>query len=108
VVTVTYGGQEVQAMGSRLRFNLTNRTGLEIKSAKGQIRLYDPSGGYLIGLRTQIDEPVKPGGTLVKEGVWMDVGGMILGMLNTSSKQMKFKFAAEEITYTNGRTVSFK
>ena len=95
-------------MGSRLSFNLTNRTGLEIKSAKGQIRLYDPSGGYLAGLPTEIDEPVKPGGTVLKEGVWMEVGGMILGMLNSSAKQMKFKFAAEEITYTNGRTVSFK
>jgi len=108
VITVTYGGQEVQAMGSRLSFNLTNRTGLEIKSAKGQIRLYDPSGGYLAGLPTEIDEPVKPGGTVLKEGVWMEVGGMILGALNASSKEMKFKFAAEEITYTNGRTVSFK
>ena len=108
VITATYGGQEVQAMGSRLSFNLTNRTGLDIQSAKGQIRLYDPAGGYLAGLPTEIDEPVKPGGTVLKEGVWMEVGGMILGMLNTSSKQMKFKFAAEEITYTNGRTVSFK
>ncbi len=108
VVTVTYGGQQVQAMGSRLSFNLTNRTGLEIKSAKGQIRLYDPSGGYLAGLPVEIDGPIKRGGTVVKEGVWMEVGGMILGMLNTSSKQMKFKFAAEEITYTSGRTVSFK
>ena len=108
ILTVMYGGQQVQAMGSRLSFTLTNRTGMEIKSAKGQIRLYDPSGGYLAGLPAEIDEPVKRGGTVVKEGVWMEVGGMILGMLNTSSKQMKFKFAAEEITYTSGRTVSFK
>ncbi len=108
ILTVMYGGQQVQAMGSRLSFTLTNRTGLEIKSAKGQIRLYDPSGGYLAGLPAEIDGPIKRGGTVVKEGVWMEVGGMILGMLNTSSKQMKFKFAAEEITYTNGRTVSFK
>jgi hypothetical protein len=108
ILTVTYGGQQVQAMGSRLSFTLTNRTGLEIKSAKGHIRLYDPSGGYLAGLATEIDEPIKGGGTAVKEGVWMEVGGMILGMLNTSSKQMTFKFAAEEVAYTNGRTVSFK
>lgn len=108
ILTVMYGGQQVQAMGSRLSFNLTNRTGLEIKSAKGQIRLYDSSGGYLAGLPTEIDGPIKRGGTVVKEGVWMEVGGMILGLLNTSSKQMKFKFAAEEITYTSGRTVSFK
>jgi len=108
ILSVTYGGQEVQAMGSRLSFNLTNRTGLDIQSAKGQIRLYDSSGGYLVGLPTEIDEPIKRGATLVKEGVWMEVGGMILGALNTSSKQMTFKFAAEEVTYTNGRTVSFK
>ena len=107
LLSVTYGGQEVQAMGSQLIFAFTNRCGRGIKSVKGHIRLYDTAGNYLIGLPTEIDEPVAAGATLQKRKVWLTLDGRLLEMLERSGKQMKFKFAADQVTYNDGKTVTF-
>ena len=104
ILSVTYGGQVTRAMGSQLTFGLTNRTGRAIRSFKGEIWIYAPDGEYLIALPVLIDQPLEPDATLTKRGVWTSVGGKLLGMLSTSKDQMKFRFAAETVTFDDGRT----
>lgn len=107
VLGVAYVGQEVQAMGSRLSFRLTSTAGKDIKTVAGEIRLYDPSGVYLVGLPLEVDEPIQAGATVTTGGTWPSVGGMILGLLNSSAKQMAFKFVAAEVAYADGTTAAF-
>ncbi|MGB2820711.1 MAG: hypothetical protein WBF17_06990, partial [Phycisphaerae bacterium] len=104
---VKYGGQVVRAMGSQLAFILTNTSGKDIRSVKGHVRLYDPSGSYLVGLPVEITDPIKTGAAITRKGVWLEVGGLTLGMLDESSDKMKFKFAADEVTYEGGETEKF-
>ncbi len=107
VLSVKYGGQVVRAMGSQLTFVLTNISGKDIQSVKGHIRLYDPSGSYLVGLPVEIAEPIKAGAAITKKGVWLEVLGLTLAMLDESSDEMKFKFAADEVTYEDGEVKKF-
>lgn len=107
VLSVKYDGQVVRAMGSQLSFILTNRSGKEIRAVQGSIRLYDPSGAYLAGLPLKITGPIETGAAVTKKGVWLDVGGLVLGMLDESSKKMTFKFAADRVTYQDGQTQTF-
>ena len=107
LLSVAYGGQQVQAMGSQLIFALTNNSSRGIKSVKGHIRLYAPPGDYLIALPTEIDAPIAAGATIQKRAVWLTVDGRLLEMLDKSGKQMKFKFAADQVTYDDGKTVTF-
>ena len=107
VLSVKYGGQVVRAMGSQLTFTLTNDSGRDIRAVRGHIRLYDPSGAYLAGLPVEIAEPIKAGAAITRKGVWLEVLGPTLGMLEESSEQMKFKFAADEVTYEGGEVKRF-
>ena len=106
-MSVAYAGQEVQAMGSQLSFAFTNRCGRGIRSVKGHIRLYDTTGKYLIGLPTEIDGPVAAGRTVHKRKVWITLDGSVLEMLDKFGKRIKIRFAADQVTYTDGKTVTF-
>jgi len=103
IVSVAYGGQSVRAMGSELTFHLTNRTDQTIQSAKGHVWLYDPDGVFLTALPVELDEPVPPGGTVPYSDVWMALRGPVYGLLDRAAKQMKFRFAAAEVTYEGGQ-----
>jgi len=107
LMSVAYAGQEVQAMGSQLSFAFTNRCGRGIRSVKGHIRLYDTTGKYLIGLPTEIDGPVAAGRTVHKRKVWITLDGSVLEMLDKFGKRIKIRFAADQVTYTDGKTVTF-
>ncbi len=108
VVGVAYGGQELQATGSRLTFQLTNKTGKPIKALKGEVRLYDPSGGYLAGLPVEVTEPMAAGATVATDGTWLTVTGSMLSLLRQSSKEMAFKFVAHEVAYGDGTSETFQ
>jgi len=108
VLSVVYGGQQVRAMGSRLLFELTNESGKTIQSVAGAVRLYDSTGAFLAALDMKLGETIEPGATIRKGGVWIDIGGTILGMLDSSSKEMKFRFAVDEVTYGDGTIEKFK
>ena len=108
VLSVVYGGQQVRAMGSRLLFELTNESGKTIQSVAGAVRLYDSTGAFLAALDMKLSDPIEPGATVRKGGVWVNIGGTILGMLDGSSKEMKFKFAVDEVTYGDGTSEKFK
>ena len=108
VAGVAYGGQELQATGSRLTFQLTNRTGKPIKALKGEVRLYDPSGGYLVGLPVEVTDPMAAGATVATDGTWLTVTGSMLSLLRQSSKEMAFKFVAREVAYGDGTSETFQ
>jgi hypothetical protein len=108
VAGVAYGGQELQATGSRLTFQLTNKTGKPIKTLKGEIRLYDPSGGYLVGLPVEVTDPMAAGVTVATDGTWLTVTGSMLSLLRQSSKEMAFKFVAREVAYGDGTSETFQ
>jgi len=108
VLSVTYGGQVVQAMGSELTFHLTNQTGKAMQSLQGSIRLYDDRGGYLIGLPVKLTGPIQPGARVPVIDVWMELDGTIYGLLDRASKQMAFRFAADRVTYEDGTTETLK
>ena len=107
VLSVRYGGQVVRAMGSQLAFVLTNNTGKGIQSVQGTIRLYDASDTFLVALPMEITHAIDDGASVTKKGVWLEVGGLTLGMLDESSDNMKFKFAADEVTYEDGQAKTF-
>ena len=108
VAGVAYGGQELQATGSRLTFQLTNKTGKPIKALKGEVRLYDPSGGYLVGLPVEVTDPMAAGATVATDGTWLTVTGSMLSLLRQSSKEMAFKFVAREVAYGDGTSETFQ
>lgn len=108
VLSVAYAGQTLRAMGSELLFKLTNKTGKDIRSVQGQIRLYGPAGAFLVALPVEIREPIAAGATVEHGDVWLSVGGTLLVLLEESSKQMKYRFTAEKVTYADGETEAFR
>jgi hypothetical protein len=106
VFSVTYGGEQVRAMGSRLMFQMTNESGKIVQSVTGAVRLYDPSGAFVAGLPMEIAGPIEAAATVRKGTICSS--GPVLGMLGRSSKQMKFKFAVDKVTYDDGTDEQFK
>ena len=107
VLSVRYAGQVVRAMGSQLAFVLTNNSGKRIQSVQGTIRLYDASDAFLVALPVEIGDAIDNDASITKKGVWLNVGGALLGLLEKSPATMKFKFAADRVTYEGGASDTF-